>query len=123
LFDFIAGNRRLFPETQQQQFAYDYAAEKFMRIRGTIEKKAQEKIATEGSVSLGEVGEMPAHVSRKTRCRNFAFVGLAGKRKGSQESRDGLTPADLLCEVLALNATAAVITLAMALRSAVPALM
>jgi hypothetical protein len=54
LFAFIAANRALFPESEQERFAYRYAAEKFTRIKQEILEAVNKAIEAEGPLTRGQ---------------------------------------------------------------------
>lgn len=54
LFAFIAANRALFPESEQERFAYRYAAAKFTRIKQEILKEVNEAIEAEGPLTRSQ---------------------------------------------------------------------
>lgn len=58
LFAFIAANRALFPESEQEQFAYRYAAEKFTRIKQTILEEINKEIETKGPLTRHQASEI-----------------------------------------------------------------
>ena len=65
LIDFISRNRILFPENEQEQFAFRYAADKYERIRERIRGLVQEEFARGGSMTEARVGEIVADVIKQ----------------------------------------------------------
>jgi hypothetical protein len=64
LIDFISQNRALFPEGEQEQFAFRYAADKYERIRERIRELVREEFAR-GSMTDSRVGEITTDVIKQ----------------------------------------------------------
>jgi hypothetical protein len=57
-FTFVGGNRQLFPESEQEKFAYVYAAEKFARMRAAILESVENRVDNSGPVSMTDIREV-----------------------------------------------------------------
>jgi hypothetical protein len=64
LIGFISRNRALFPENEQEQFAFRYAADKYERIREDIREHVREEFAR-GSMTEARVSELAAGVIKQ----------------------------------------------------------
>ena len=62
LFAFIAANRALFPESEQDRFAYTYAAEKFSRIKQSIREEINKRIEAEGPLTRQQASDVAQEV-------------------------------------------------------------
>jgi hypothetical protein len=62
LFAFIAANRALFPESEQDHFAYRYAAAKFSRIKQSIREEVNKRIETGGPLTWQQGSDVAQEV-------------------------------------------------------------
>jgi len=68
LFKYIGANRALFPQSEQEQFAFIYAAEKFARIKKNIVEAVNTAIAENGPITQEQASDLAQGVldQRKT---------------------------------------------------------
>jgi hypothetical protein len=62
LFAFVAANRALFPESEQERFAYRYAADKFSRIKEDILAKVKTQIEAKGPLTKQQGSDVAQEV-------------------------------------------------------------
>jgi hypothetical protein len=110
MFEFIGANRKLFPESQQEQFAFVYAFQKFSRVRRDIVEGVERKIEASGPVSDADarriVDEVIAQRSEfwRDRPRRAKLPRNVRRRTREQYGNQIVAARDKVFEQLKLNA-------------------